>query len=534
LFYIWGVKKGIVVLLVVWWAVSTAQVSEVWVEYPMAMSLARDMILDIERNVYVTGRIDSTPTISDIMTIKYDNDGNQIWLKVHEDSLQSIGEANAIGLDTLGNVYVTGFNADSAGFWDVMTIKYDSSGNELWAKKFNGSANAHDKGLDIAVSKAGNVYITGYVNGAGSTQDIIIIKYDTDGNQMWVHQINGLLNSNDNGKVITLDLEENIIVACDTKDSTNVKPILIAKYDSIGNNLWTKKYYGPAGGGGIAMSAGTDREGNIYITGAVATSGWQDLLICKYDSAGNFIWDYSFNGIGNQYEMGHAIKIDSNKNVYAGGVSHSGYPANLDYTTIKLDSSGNEKWVKIFNGPYDFDDYAKDLTLDNSGNIYITGQSYYNSGFWPGYATIKYDSAGNFKWIVWDTTDGYACKIITDNYNNIYVTGVNARNSSFQHFTTIKYYDNPTLIEPNMYSDISFFLIPNPVPSNSPLTFTYPSTSAKKEIIIYSIHGKEIARYALPQWSSTQTVKLPQMAGGVYVARMAGEGVSALVKFVVE
>jgi hypothetical protein len=89
------------------------------------------------------------------------------------------------------------------------------------------------------------------------------------------------------------------------------------------------------------------------------------------------------------------------------------------------------------------------------------------------------------------------------------------------------------------FSDLSlqkveFSFFPNPTCSNSTITFTYPSTSAKKEIIIYSIHGKEIARYALPQSSSTQTVKLPQMAGGVYVARMVGEGVSVMVKFVVE
>jgi hypothetical protein len=77
-------------------------------------------------------------------------------------------------------------------------------------------------------------------------------------------------------------------------------------------------------------------------------------------------------------------------------------------------------------------------------------------------------------------------------------------------------------------------IYPNPTCSNSSLTFTYPFTSAKKEIIIYSIHGKEIARYALPQWSSAQTVKLLQIAGGVYVARMVGEGVSSMVKFVIE
>jgi hypothetical protein len=87
-----------------------------------------------------------------------------------------------------------------------------------------------------------------------------------------------------------------------------------------------------------------------------------------------------------------------------------------------------------------------------------------------------------------------------------------------------------------------FSIYPNPAQNNSLLTFTYPSIpiaiGTKKEIIICSIHGKEIARYACRpdsyRESSTQTVKLPQMAAGVYVARLVGEGVSAIVKFVVE
>jgi hypothetical protein len=87
---------------------------------------------------------------------------------------------------------------------------------------------------------------------------------------------------------------------------------------------------------------------------------------------------------------------------------------------------------------------------------------------------------------------------------------------------------------------LKFQLYPNPTPSNSPLTFTYPSIpiaiGTKKEIIIHSIHGKEIARYELPSWSTSQTVKLPQMAAGVYVARLISgfEFSISNVKFVVE
>jgi hypothetical protein len=89
-----------------------------------------------------------------------------------------------------------------------------------------------------------------------------------------------------------------------------------------------------------------------------------------------------------------------------------------------------------------------------------------------------------------------------------------------------------TGIEPSQHNGIAVH--PNPAHAASDITFDFPAARGINEIIIYSIHGKEMARYAFPQWSSTQTVKLPQMAGGVYVARMVGEGISANVKFVVE
>jgi hypothetical protein len=76
-------------------------------------------------------------------------------------------------------------------------------------------------------------------------------------------------------------------------------------------------------------------------------------------------------------------------------------------------------------------------------------------------------------------------------------------------------------------------IYPNPV-SNSQITFSYPSTGGEREIIINDINEKETARYALPPNSSTQKVKLPQMAKGIYVARLVGENISANTKFVVE
>jgi hypothetical protein len=93
-------------------------------------------------------------------------------------------------------------------------------------------------------------------------------------------------------------------------------------------------------------------------------------------------------------------------------------------------------------------------------------------------------------------------------------------------------------ITTNVTSQLSTFnsqlsTYPNPTFSNSEITFTYLSQGSATEIIINNIDGKEVARYRLPQWSSTQTVKLPQMARGIYAVRLTGAN-AAVQKLVVQ
>lgn len=504
---------------------SLSQVSEVWASYPSFKSTARDMILDEDGNIYVTGCRDSAFFL-DILTIKYDNNGIQKWQSIHNDSLNGYAVGNSIAIDTSGNIYVTGYNCDSVGFDDIMTIKYDSSGNELWARRFNGSANSHDEAFDIAVSKSGNVYTTGYVNGPSGYKDIIIVKYDAFGNQDWFQQVNGILDSSDSGKSITLDSDENILIVADLKDSIGVSPILIAKYNSSGNNIWTSKYYGQFGRGGIARSVTTDNNRNVYITGSLLTNGWQDLIILKLDSSGNILWDYSYDGTGNQYDMGHSIEVDSLGNSYVVGDSDGGPASMMDYITIKLDSNGNQQWAERYVGSNAYD-YGHDISIDNSGNVFVTGESYYGANFIPGFSTVKYDSSGNFKWEVRDTSSGFALKIDTDDLNNVYVFGSNVRNSSYLHFTTIKYFDMPTAItEHNQDKNVLITIAPNP--SNG--VFKINSIKNILSIKIYSIIGRVVY-----QSHQMQNIDLTNQPKGIYYCEIGlEEGYHGISKIVIQ
>jgi hypothetical protein len=84
-------------------------------------------------------------------------------------------------LDAAGNVYVTGSSpgiVDINGFYhsDIVTIKYDTDGNEMWLARYNGPDNYDDGAAALAVDAAGNVNVTGYSVGWSTNSDYVTIK----------------------------------------------------------------------------------------------------------------------------------------------------------------------------------------------------------------------------------------------------------------------------------------------------------------------------------------------------------------------
>src|SRR4030042_4782354 len=110
----------------------------------------------------------------------------EAWVARYDGPANYTDKANAITMDDDGNVYVTGESKGSGGYLDYATIKYDASGNQLWAVRYNGPGNRDDSAVAIAVDDAGNVYVTGESKGSGSRYAYAPIKYDANGNQLWV------------------------------------------------------------------------------------------------------------------------------------------------------------------------------------------------------------------------------------------------------------------------------------------------------------------------------------------------------------
>jgi hypothetical protein len=150
--------------------------------------------------VYVTGW-----SAGDYATIKYDSDGNELWVARYQGG--AFSNAVAIALDVFGNAYVTG---SSAG--DYATVKYDSDGNQLWVARYH-SERLYSTASAMVLDATGNVYVTGSIWGDSSSHsDYATVKYDSDGNQLWVARYNGPASLDDVAHAIAVDTTGNVYI----------------------------------------------------------------------------------------------------------------------------------------------------------------------------------------------------------------------------------------------------------------------------------------------------------------------------------
>jgi hypothetical protein len=357
---------------------------------------AAALAVDPVGNVYVTGESESAAGLTDYATVQYTSAGDERWV-ARSQAQGLVGDAaRAIAVDRLGNVYVTGGSGspDFPPMTDYLTIKYDANGRELWRARYNGPGHLLDAAVAIAVDDMGNVYVTGGSSGGDATQlDYATIKYNANGEQLWV-----------------------------------------ARYD------------GEASSVDFATALALDKLGNVYVTGtSTGASTNTDYVTIKYNGAGVPQWVARFNGPGNSNDQANGIAVDDLGNVYVTGISK---PQNTtssgpkqDYATVKYRSTGEQEWVAIYNGPTNDADEAQALAVDNLGNVYVTGRSV-ETGLSFDYATVKYTPAGEEQWVARFQSANHqsagAVAIAVDNSGSVYVTGTTAIGDAGR-ITTIKY-----------------------------------------------------------------------------------------------
>ncbi len=352
---------------------------------------ATALALDKSGNLYVTGWSVGTGTFYnfDYTTIKYQPDGEITWVRRYPGPVEDHDDAaTAITVDSSGNIFVTGHSWDLVTFDDYATFKYYPDGETAWLRRYNGPGNGYDHPKDLSIDPFGNLCLTGLSSSIEDCFDYVTIKYYPNGDTAWLRRYNGPGNSDDDACAIAVDGSGNIYVAGTSYDNFTDNDYVTLKYYPDGDTAWVRRYNGTSNSEDQATDLALDRFGNIYITGkSYDSSTYFDYATIKYDSSGDELWVRRYNGPGNGNDEATAIAIDDSCNVYVTGGSF-GNGTDFDFTTLKYDLSGNLLWLKRYNGGNN--DKASAIAVDNSGNVFVTGQSYQNETKFD-YVTIKYN-----------------------------------------------------------------------------------------------------------------------------------------------
>ncbi|NJK70125.1 MAG: hypothetical protein HC941_29725, partial [Microcoleus sp. SU_5_3] len=262
--------------------------------------------LDNSGNIYVAGNTwgsfdpaKAWPRIpnQNAFITKYDTNGNQIWIK--DFGTDQDENVRAITTDNAGNSYIVGQTSGSLGVRvdgvDAFIAKYDTNGNQVWLRQFGTVAS--DVAYGVKLDSAGSIYVTGStrgnLNGNNNSggADSFVVKYDSNGNQLWTNQFGTVGSENIPG--VSLDKNGNIYVAGMTEGSldgsTNAGnyDIFVTKLDSSGVRSWSQQL-GTAGEDST-YKLFIDDANNIYITGSASGSlegqpyaGSSDAVLLKY------------------------------------------------------------------------------------------------------------------------------------------------------------------------------------------------------------------------------------------------------------
>ncbi len=366
--------------------------------------IGKDLTVDNSDNIYMTGStsVSALGYYDDILYGKYNSSLSRIFLNRYGGL--GIQTGNKVKTDAQGNIYVGGFTVPGLGLnWEFYLCKFNSNGSYLWERTYNnGIANLDHEIIDMSIDPNGYIYVTGKSFGNGSGLDIATLKYDLNGNLLWTNRYNGNGNSGDVPFSMALDNQGYIYVGGvswqeehPTEGASGARnTFTVIKYNpSNGKRLWVKYFYGTSvDRNSQCLSIATDDNCNVICTGyAKMNNSDYDYVTMKCYPSGGTMWLKQYDN-GNTEDYANSVGLDGLGNVYVTGRSRpqSGPNSPSDFATLKYSaSSGNQEWIKRYNGPDNGPDIGKYIVVNGNNDLYVSGLSYGNLTEYD-FLTIRY------------------------------------------------------------------------------------------------------------------------------------------------
>ncbi len=529
--YIW------VILLIACWNLE-AQVTMEWLQHYDNGFTDQPKTIDLEGvdYVYVSGTADRIfGGRKKLVTIKYDFDtGMEVWTAEFINPLDTLSDANVEAMRVVPSenaIYITGKLRNPNGYLgnlDILLIKYDLNGNLLWWKNYNGYAGTEygdDTASDVEIDSAGNVYICGssdQPNPVSLFGTFIVQKYSPTGTLLWTtFYLNPMPNSGTFCSDIVI-APTGEIYACGTSGGEGG---LVVKMNPVnGDTIWVHRV--PDVRFNVIR---VDPTGDILAGGEIEFSVVDSrMYLEKLDSAGNVVWSKIYSNNQAQSEV-EDLEVDSQGNVIVSG--EDSWPNPAQVLVVKFDPQGQVVWSSARPGGIVFQ-RRRGLQVDPLGNAYVLYQNFVN-----GYYQTHFDKVdGNSGQVLWSEIydgngdgDEYPFAIKLDQTGaNIFtlIWGGLVSPQSSRDFVTIRYSQTLVSLDDGISQQPDNFQLgqnyPNPFNPSTTIFYQLPRSSQVR-LTVYDLLGREIMTLVnreQPAGEYSVKVNAGNLPSGIYLYRL--------------
>ncbi len=340
-------------------------------------------------------------------------------------------------------------------------VKYGPDGKELWARMVTHGAS--DYAYGVCVDAKGNIAVVGLTAGMGL--ETFAAQYTADGNLNWLRksQSDG---SDSRGHAVAADDKGNIYMVGESKGAVQFGDVqigakdkyevFVVKYDAQGNVVWVRNTAPSDSYETKGECVATDGKGKIYVGGEFTKSismagkqaagkGGADVFIARIAESGAVEWLQVWGG--DKKDRIHGLAVDSKGEIAAAmnfvGRSNINGQSVIGERLIKLNGAAGLLWQKEIGIPRTDYSIKTQLAVDANGDIYLAGHIYgaipllgMQSAYSSGGSDIfiaKCNARGERQWMVQAGGAGIdeGSAICIDKEGNAYVTGIFNRKCTF-------------------------------------------------------------------------------------------------------
>ncbi len=299
----------------------------------------------------------------------------------------------AVGAD--GSIVIAAYGHVLAANSDLIVHKYDSVGNLVWVQSYDDGGTEQANAL--ALDECGAVYVAGRRTTGSGTSQALVVKWDAAGNFVWAKKVQGDTATANCWAAAVAAGGGRVYVAGTSQSKLSGRDFTVWALDAAtGAVVWTRRISGSTSGSHTELAADVALDENgLFVAGYLygIMTGYDGLAIRLNCQTGSVEWEHRLGGNCSNEFLGRVA-------VRSGLVAVTGYwyltAGDYDMLTALYSASGELQWSQSYAGTAGLNDQGADVAIDDAGCLFVAG--YASNSQASDIALLKYDRDGALVW----------------------------------------------------------------------------------------------------------------------------------------